>query len=280
VGVSLGFADRRRALVGVLLLGGCLPRGDLAGYSENQAQQQPGALEVAVPALTPAGAEAPESASNESDPGASPSDSESASTPSLVSLLPPDVPVAQGITGSTTVDVDAGVGTADGGVPAEADAGNTTLVDAGTTAGGDAGIDTEAACTSAGGALEPETLTCVFIAAEQLSWPAAVAACAAQGRQLVSLESPALDAFLTSLLTEDVWIGASDPVMLNPASNGFVWLDGTPVISTNWALGEPDAQANQFCVSKTSAAPTAPWRDRPCAELKSYVCAETGVFRR
>jgi hypothetical protein len=262
----------------VLLLGGCLPRGDLASYSEDPAQQ-PGALEVAVPALTPTGAGEPASAGNESGPGANPSPSESESPPSLVNLVPPDGPGAEGSASTTAVEADAGVGAADGGAPAEVDAGNTEGADAGTTASGDAGKDAEAACTSAGGTLEPNTRTCVFIAAAQLSWPAAMAACAAQGRQLVSLKSPALDAFLTPLLSEDVWIGARDPLMLNPASNAFVWLDGTPVISTNWALGEPDAQLNQFCVSKTSAAPTGPWRDRPCDEEKAYVCAETGAFR-
>jgi hypothetical protein len=48
-------------------------------------------------------------------------------------------------------------------------------------------------------------------------------------------------------------------------------------------LGEPDAVANQLCVSKTGElavppGPAAPWRDRPCADLtdlRAYVCEQT-----
>jgi hypothetical protein len=277
VGVLLGFAERRRALVGVLLLAGCLPRGDLAGYSEGHAQQQPGDLQVAVPALNPAPAD-PQGAADENGPGLGPSESETA--PSLVNLAPPDS-LTDGVTpGSADHAADAGI-PADGGAPVlpptEADA-SSAVSSPGTadaaTARAEAGSGVDAACTNAGGTLEPSTRTCVFIAAEQLSWLEAVAACAADGRQLISIKSPDLDSFLTPLLSDDVWIGAHDPAMLNPASNAFVWLDGTPANGTNWAPGEPDAQLNQYCVSKTSAPPTGPWRDRPCGEAKAYVCEQ------
>jgi hypothetical protein len=254
--------------VGVLLLGGCMPRGDLAGYSEGHVEQQPNALQPA-PAQDLPSTEDRVSAGNESDPSGPLGPSEE-SAPSLANLAPPDAPAELGSANPTVFGADAG--TADAG--AANDAGGAGSVDAGVLTAADAGSTTIADCTGAGGTLAPDAHTCVFVAADQLSWTGAVAACAADGRQLISIKSPELDSFLTPLLTEDSWIGARDPAMLNPASNLFVWLDGTPASTTNWALGEPDAQANQYCITKTSAAPNGPWRDRPCAELKAYVCEQ------
>ena len=57
----------------------------------------------------------------------------------------------------------------------------------------------------------------------------------------------------------------------NPAANTFVWRDNSPVAPFGWAATEPDATADQFCISKDALGP---WRDRPCSELKAYVCEQ------
>jgi len=169
----------------------------------------------------------------------------------------------------------AGAGGAPDGTPDAGD-GGVTVSDAGPLpdAGGDAGEVLAAQCASSGGTLEPGTRDCFFVSAAALSWQNAVNACIARQSTLVAIKTPERDQFLTTLLTASVWIGARDAAMVDPALNTFTWLDGTAVADLNWAAGEPDAVADQFCVAKATDAAGDPWRDRPCSELNAYVCEQ------
>jgi hypothetical protein len=142
------------------------------------------------------------------------------------------------------------------------------------------------ACTSTQGTLEPGTTVCLFFASQaRVTWQAANLACQSRNSELVSVKTEGRNDFLTALIgTTDIWIGAQDPGV-DPAANDFVWRDGTAVSPSfdPWATGEPDAVANQLCVSKTGEpaappGPAAPWRDRPCTDgtdLRAYVCEQT-----
>jgi hypothetical protein len=115
-----------------------------------------------------------------------------------------------------------------------------------------------------------------------VSWQAASLACQSRSSALVSIKDVARNDFLTNLIgSTDIWTGGNDPSTI-PGANTFVWRDNTPVslVLDTWAFGEPDAVADQFCVAKTGEAaappnPASPWRDRPCSELKAYVCEQS-----
>ena len=122
--------------------------------------------------------------------------------------------------------------------------------------------------------MEPGSTVCFFVASTaRVTWQAAVLACQSRNSSLVSVKSSARNDFLTTLIDSDVWLGGNDPGP-NPASNMFVWRDGSAVAPIGWASTEPDAVADQFCIAKT-AEPQGPWRDRPCSELKAYICEQT-----
>jgi len=227
-----------------MLLGGCLPKDDLdsysggAGVSGEPIGGSPGTM------LDAGGGGAAGASGNLPEPDASAGGSAGAA---------PDAPDA------TTPDAgDAGVTPDAGGEPA--------------TDAGDAGTVLAAQCASTGGTLESGTRDCFFVSAAVLTWQNAVNACAARQSTLAAIKTPERDQFLTTLISAPTWIGARD-TGTNPALNLFTWLDNTAATGVdNWAAGEPDAVADQFCVAKTPDTPTGPWRDRPCTEANAYVC--------
>jgi hypothetical protein len=236
-----------------LLLAACLPRDDLSSYSSNSVGQ------------------------GSSDPNSSP-DASSAGSGGLEGqggnsgeISDPNLPLG----GSGSELADAAAPVADAGI-SELDA---SPGDSGT---GDAG-QLANACAATQGSLQTGTNVCLFFAsAARVTWQAAALACQSRSSVLVSIQDIARNDFLTSLIgSTDIWTGGNDPGA-NPGANAFVWRDNTPVslVLGTWASGEPDAVADQFCVAKTGEAaappsPASPWRDRPCSELKAYVCEQS-----
>lgn len=224
-------------------LGGCLPREDLSGYSQS-------------PDGTPdAGASGATGGASGSG-GASRSDAGSSGSS------------GRGGAGN----LDASVDPADAALSSDAEAAGSD--------GGDAQAALAAECDAIGGTLEGGKRDCFLIAGPPLlplSWAAASAACGQWGGTLATIEAEATDVFLTALTTTDVWIGARDPVALDPATNIFLWVgSNTPVDDgyDNWGSMEPDATPDQFCVEKRNDALTDPWFDQPCAEVRAYACEQ------
>jgi hypothetical protein len=237
---------RRGALVG-MLLGGCLPKDDLDSYS--------GAAGVA----------------GEASGGSSGLLPDAGGAAGASGDLPEPDAAAGGNAGAS--------GTPDATTPEPGD-GGASVTDAGSgeplpDAGGDAGTVLAALCASTGGTLEPGTRDCFFVSAAVLSWPNALNACIARQSTLVAIKTPERDQFLTTLLTASAWIGARDDAMSDPAANNFRWRDTSSVSSNNWAIGEPDAVADQFCVAKTIDTAAGPWRDRPCSDANAYICEQS-----
>lgn len=237
-------------LSAALLLPACLPRDDLSSYSSNSVGQGGSDENPPSPDASSAG-----SAGLEGQGGSG-------------EITDPNLPLdGSGADASTPVE-DAGVS---GGLDASpADSGS----DAGALAN---------ACAATQGTLQTGTNVCLFFAAAaRVTWQAASLACQSRSSVLVSIEDVARNDFLTSLIgSTDIWTGGNDPGA-NPGANAFVWRDGSPVslVLGTWAAGEPDAVADQFCVAKTGEAasppsPASPWRDRPCSELKAYVCEQS-----
>jgi hypothetical protein len=232
-----------------LALAACLPRDDLSSYASSSVAQ--GGESAGAPDASSGSAGLQGQGGN-----------------------PGEDPGLPGGGGSSGAGSDASV--EDAGAPEAPDAAaepDSGALDAGPVAN---------ACAATQGALQPGTNVCLFFASNaRVSWQAAALACQSRGSVLVSIQDVARNDFLTSLISTDIWIGGNDPGT-NPGANAFVWRDGTPVSLAlgTWAEGEPDAVADQFCVAKTAEAaaapsPASPWRDRPCSELKAYVCEQS-----
>jgi hypothetical protein len=239
-----------------LLLTACLPREDLSSYASSSVAQG-GAGEA------PGAADASTGGAGLQGQGGNPGET-----------TDPNLPLDGSGSGSND---DTSTPVEDAGVPEASDASPETdsgALDAGPLAN---------ACAATQGTLQTGTNVCLFFAsAARVTWQAATLACQSRGSVLVSIKDVDRNDFLTSLIGgTDIWTGANDPGT-NPAANAFIWRDSTPVSLAlgTWAAGEPDAVADQFCVAKTGEAenppsPASPWRDRPCSELKAYVCEQS-----
>jgi hypothetical protein len=252
------------ALVALTLIEvSCLPEEDLSSYSRavSEPARQPGAE---LPA------EALDASTSGGDVGTDIDRVDEAPNPSLPRV---DAGV-QGTVGSGSIDA-GGVDADAGSIP---DAGaEPPVVDAGGVALADAALESAALCASLDGTLQPGTRDCFVVSATPATWQGAVAGCQALGMELVSVGSLERDRFLSTLTATPVWLGGRDPSFFmfpgfaNPTANGFIWLDGTAVDDLNWAPGEPDDAAGEFCIEKSADAGGG-WFERACTEQKPFIC--------
>jgi lectin-like protein len=244
-----------------LLASGCLPQEDLSEYSRAWLNEPA----PAVPTPADAGSSAPDASLSGGGSSGGGSTGGSETPPPLLDA------------GADAGPSDAGAGPD----AALADAAAAPALDAGDTISiGDAAAAASESCTSLGGELQLGTRDCFVAVATPVDWQGAVAGCQALGMTLVAVTSLERDAFIASLSSGPIWIGGRDasffmfPGFANPAGNVFTWLDGSAVANLNWAPGEPDGAANEFCIEKSNGAGE-PWFERACSELKPYVCEIT-----
>ena len=105
---------------------------------------------------------------------------------------------------------------------------------------------------------------------EALSWSDANTACLAAGLQFASVHSEAENALLvTAAAGNSVWIGGTD----KDSEDTWTWSpSGTPLLYTNWAVGQPDNyRNNQDCLAFNYRSPGL-WDDATCTLEKKYVC--------
>jgi hypothetical protein len=113
--------------------------------------------------------------------------------------------------------------------------------------------------------------TCYFVSTETASWAVARSACQAWGGDLVVMDAPFEDSFVSTLSTDSVWIGASDIAV----DNTFVWVDGRPIgigAFGNWGPAQPDAFPGADCIEKRQEDVNDRWYDRPCSAPFRYIC--------
>lgn len=124
------------------------------------------------------------------------------------------------------------------------------------------------ACEGEGEFESPDGQSCYRSTADIASWFGARAACLEWGGDLVSIESPQEDEFLSERVRVEVWIGANDL----DVEGSYVWADGTPVEYENWSVAQPDNfQGQEDCVEKRVE--DGAWNDRPCGgDDQEYVC--------
>jgi hypothetical protein len=127
--------------------------------------------------------------------------------------------------------------------------------------------DAGAPCAGAGEFLSSGGSSCYRLVATPVSAAAAATACTAWGGDLVEIDSAAEDAFLSTRIGAQVWIGANDRV----TEGTMVWSNGSPLQYANWAMGQPDNYLGaEDCAVKLS--PAGSWNDTSCASLNAYVC--------
>jgi len=117
------------------------------------------------------------------------------------------------------------------------------------------------------GVLDAAQTSCYLVATVRATWQVARGDCTAWGGSLVKVETPAEDQLMAQLVTEDMWLGASDTA----AENVFVWTDGSPILFGNWGPSQPDRFPGPDCVQKRST-DGRQWYDQPCDNQWLYVC--------
>jgi hypothetical protein len=125
----------------------------------------------------------------------------------------------------------------------------------------------------ADGVLDAAQASCYLVATVPATWQVARGDCTVWGGALVKVESPEEDQLVGQLVTQDLWLGASDTAI----ENVFVWTDGSPIVFGNWGPAQPDRFPGPDCVQKRSTAGRQ-WFDQPCDNNWLYVC-EKPVLR-
>ena len=118
-----------------------------------------------------------------------------------------------------------------------------------------------------------------FLNPQQMTGSQAQAFAQNLGANLVSIQSQEEnDCIMTSLsnLNESgvIWIGFSDEI----TEGSFVWYDQSPIIYTNWAVGEPNQSGNEDCVQiyPTGVNPGT-WNDLSCGSSNSKSIIEVNL---
>jgi len=105
--------------------------------------------------------------------------------------------------------------------------------------------------------------SCIVLFTTPRTFAAATAACIQFGSTLAILTTPERDAVAKLLVgTRNVYIGLSDLIQ----EGVFVWVDGTPLGFSNFAMGEPNNANGAFqedCAMYSGQ--RGAWDDRPCA---------------
>ena len=156
-----------------------------------------------------------------------------------------------------------------GGAFAALDAGAPSAVAAGEVDGfADAGTPRSALSCNAPGELRGEAGGCYLLGAQAGSWSSSSAACVAWGGALVRIDGPEEEALLTRNATGDAWIGLNDIDSEGDMRWGVADELGA---YTHWAPEQPDDfDGSEDCVELL--ADGRGYNDRPCTDLRAYVC--------
>ena len=240
-------------------LAGCLPSsGDLGQYSADWSPPPPELeQQMAFPSQASGNADGP------NEPAATSANGEATSTPDSASRdalpaepsganseqLPTSIvqqPSSQGGSGAAT------------GEPAPSDPAASEPGPSDLTAA-------QQQCSD--GVLDAAQTRCYQVATVRATWQVARADCTGRGGNLVKVETAAEDQLMAQLVSEDMWLGASDTAQ----ENVFVWTDGSPILFGNWGAAQPDRFPGPDCVQKRST-DGRQWFDQPCDNQWLYVC--------
>ncbi|XP_059409022.1 CD209 antigen-like [Carassius carassius] len=115
---------------------------------------------------------------------------------------------------------------------------------------------------------------CFFMSTESKSWSDSRQYCRDRGADLVIINTEEKQRFISSLVSERVWIGLSDR-----ENEGIMkWVDNSTLNQGFWLKGEPNNDGNEDCIElnfnreKPGWSPLNSWNDDVCSETKKGIC--------
>uniref|UniRef100_A0A671SRG8 C-type lectin domain-containing protein n=1 Tax=Sinocyclocheilus anshuiensis TaxID=1608454 RepID=A0A671SRG8_9TELE len=116
---------------------------------------------------------------------------------------------------------------------------------------------------------------CFFMSTELKSWSESRQYCRDRGADLVIINTDEKQRFISSLVSERVWVGLSDT-----ENEGIMkWVDNSTLKQGFWLKGEPNNYyENEDCIElyykrdQVEMSPLNSWNDQPCSEKKKGIC--------
>uniref|UniRef100_A0A3Q0RBI0 C-type lectin domain-containing protein n=1 Tax=Amphilophus citrinellus TaxID=61819 RepID=A0A3Q0RBI0_AMPCI len=114
--------------------------------------------------------------------------------------------------------------------------------------------------------------SCYLLSESSGSWDAARKDCRDREADLVVIDSPEEQSFLATITQSYSWIGLND----KEQEGQWKWVDGTPLIWTNWATNEPNNGGfmklyEEDCAHmRTDDHRT--WNDCSCTSSLTWIC--------
>ncbi|XP_052459454.1 CD209 antigen-like protein C [Carassius gibelio] len=113
-----------------------------------------------------------------------------------------------------------------------------------------------------------------FMSTESKNWSDSRQYCRDRGADLVIINTEEKQRFISSLVSERVWIGLSD----SENEGVMKWVDNSPLKQGFWLKGEPNNAYNEDCIElnynrkKTGWSPLNSWNDDSCSAKKRGIC--------
>ncbi|XP_030614161.1 CD209 antigen-like protein E [Archocentrus centrarchus] len=113
--------------------------------------------------------------------------------------------------------------------------------------------------------------SCYLLSAGSGSWDAGRKDCRDKGADLVVIDSPEEQAFLSTIIQTNTWIGLNE----KEQEGQWKWVDGTPLILSYWATNEPNNAGtphhDEDCVHIRDE-DRMTWNDISCASSFKWIC--------
>ncbi|XP_018012021.1 macrophage mannose receptor 1 [Hyalella azteca] len=120
--------------------------------------------------------------------------------------------------------------------------------------------------------------SCYKLVLDPKTWQEAEDYCISQGAHLTSVERITENSLIFAMAAgygeENLWMGLNS----NKKADQYLWVDGFPVLYTNWGPREPNvSNTDNRCVMISSTA-DGTWYSRPCDQLQPFVCKHSEGF--
>ncbi|KAG7240320.1 hypothetical protein INR49_027020 [Caranx melampygus] len=113
--------------------------------------------------------------------------------------------------------------------------------------------------------------SCYLLSAQYDSWDKGREDCRRRGADLVVVDTPEEQTFVSGFTPYDIWIGLTD----NEKEGVWKWVDGTPLNFRYWANNEPNNGGSRFgeenC-AHISMGKTRNWNDVSCSRSFKWAC--------
>uniref|UniRef100_A0A3Q4HVI3 C-type lectin domain-containing protein n=1 Tax=Neolamprologus brichardi TaxID=32507 RepID=A0A3Q4HVI3_NEOBR len=102
------------------------------------------------------------------------------------------------------------------------------------------------------------------------SWDAARKNCTDEEADLIVIDSPEEETFLSTIINEQTWIGLND----KEQEGTWKWVDGTPPTLMYWASSQPDDGGDEDCAYVRNHGKNS-WMDFRCSASFHWICEKT-----